>query len=776
MQKRIYLDEGHPFKYIFVFHASSSSSNLHVFAVFYPDSRVKIHVVDPSRDRRQLPRLQDTYISLKEKARGLKTTSKIVDYPDSLNFDTAHHTTDATAMKAISRELGTQDTHASIVIIAARKQQRYFEQGIEKLNNFPILLMPSNKAPHSLDGLSWQSHLVSRMLGRYLRLGDWLQSSIENSIYYDIPIGNVPADVSLFFIDVAFARRLMKQDILLWWSPGARPDLGGREHDGSAAQLADELVSPEFSTPGCYMNVCLSIQVRNLAVNSVLQAAMVNELEGAGGATAFDSVSHTLNDYTNGEAQSSITLGDAVLSPQTFAILKAMVKSWMLDTARSVDSPAGIAVSQFWRWISTPTANMFDLGMQRFVHGLMKKTFIQMLAEFKRLGSNIIHANFNQLLLLTSKPPGTAAAYATYITTAVSSHELFKHITLHTERFYDFLLYMDPSNQGALVCDDPLAIEGSEKASYASSWNIQSFLPHALQPYFHDAVKKFIIDMHNIRFKYNDAGRTPLRVLNATLTLGVQQDENKHKEQGAVRAYIETRLTRRMLSIVSKVAEMQRESLGDDDMKFPLLPGSYLQLTNQSLEFIKFTTAVFGLAKEYNIEVGLLKRTVLDLINVREFSDEAIFRNPCESFKLQMVMCPVCTFMRDFDFCRDIDLLEAPSKQWKCSECGSEYDRRAIERTMIDVVRRMELSTQVQDLKCVKCKRIKVDNLGLYCSCSGAMQWTVEKSDTKRKLRTVVNVAKVFHLTYLEVSDGFLSRFLVDKVPQSYAVQVLESW
>src|SRR5258706_4144456 len=211
-------------------------------------------------------------------------------------------------------------------------------------------------------------------------------------------------------------------------------------------------------------------------------------------------------------------------------------------------------------------------------------------------------------------------------------------------------------------------------------------------------------------------------------------------------------------------------------MRFPLLPGSYLQLTNQSLEFIKFTTAVFSLAKEYNIEVSLLKRTVLDLINVREFSEEAIFRNPCESFKLQMVICPVCTFMRDFDFCRDTDLLEAPSKQWKCSECGSEYDRRAIERTMIDVVRRMELNTQVQDLKCVKCKRIKVDNLGLYCSCSGAMQWTVEKADTKRKLRTIVNVAKVYHLTYLEVSDGFLSRFLVDKVPQSYAVQVLESW
>ena len=61
-------------------------------------------------------------------------------------------------------------------------------------------------------------------------------------------------------------------------------------------------------------------------------------------------------------------------------------------------------------------------------------------------------------------------------------------------------------------------------------------------------------------------------------------------------------------------------------------------------------------------------------------------------------------------------------------------------------------------------------DLWLYYSCSEAMQWTVEKADTKRKLMTVVNVA------FFEVSDGFLSGFLVDKFAQSYAVQAPESW
>jgi len=91
--------------------------------------------------------------------------------------------------------------------------------------------------------------------------------------------------------------------------------------------------------------------------------------------------------------------------------------------------------------------------------GFMRKMFIQKLAEFKRLGSHIIYADFSRILLATLKPPGTAHTYATSITTAVTSHELFRHMYLKIQRFYDFLLFMDSANMGGVVCEDPLTVD-----------------------------------------------------------------------------------------------------------------------------------------------------------------------------------------------------------------------------------------------------------------------------------------------------------------------------
>lgn len=55
------------------------------------------------------------------------------------------------------------------------------------------------------------------------------------------------------------------------------------------------------------------------------------------------------------------------------------------------------------------------------------------------------------ILLVTSKPPGMAHAYAVYITTAVRSLKLFQHIYMHTDQFYNFLVYLDPANVGGII-------------------------------------------------------------------------------------------------------------------------------------------------------------------------------------------------------------------------------------------------------------------------------------------------------------------------------------
>lgn len=779
-RKGSYLDHGRRFKYNFLFHACSSDNGVHVFALFGEGTAASVHIVDPASHRSGFSSLTDSYLSMVAQQRK-RQSETIINYPETLEFKVAYHSNDTTAMKAVSRELALKEYRSHILVLASRREFSYYEQGISSLSSMPVIRMASTSNSF-LDRLAWQRIAVQALLSHYLALGEWLHDSIKNSIYYDVPIGNTPFDQSLFFMDVAFARRLMKQDMVLWWSPGNKPDLGGREADSGAGALSEELISPESSKPGCYMNVCLMVEMRNLAVNSVLQSSLVNELEGSGGTTSFDSVSHTLNEYANGDSHANVTLGDSVLSPQTFFILKNLVKGWMLDKASGPDNPADLAIAYFWRWISSPSSHMYDLSVHRFIHGLMVKTFFQIQAEFRRLGSTVIYADFGQILLLTSKAPGNAAAYATYITAAVMSNELFKHIQLHTDRYYDFLLYLDSANQGGIVCLDPRAKEPSNTPCMTNTWNIQAFLPPAIQPHFHQEVSRFIVDLYRIRTKHSATSKTPMRVLDATYTSGVQPDEHFQQEQEEIRTYISHRLTRRLLSVVNKIVQRHRnvmmEDLPEEDYEFPLLPGSYLNFTNPALEFVKSLCEVFGLARDYSIEIGLMRRSLLDIVGVREFAEEAVWRMPCQTVKLSMVICHYCNSMRDFDFCRDADLMprssaSGTSYKWTCTTCETEYDRRAIERSMIDMVKRIEMAFQVQDLKCTKCRRIKVDNLNTFCECSGSVACTISKVEGRRKLRTIVNVADVHNLAMLKVSS---IRYSFRGLTQTSSLTRSKSW
>ncbi|KAH7890461.1 hypothetical protein F5I97DRAFT_33293 [Phlebopus sp. FC_14] len=756
LSRQTYLDSGRGGRYLFLYHACSHSAPIHVFALFLPNGSVKLHLVDPATRRQGIPRLQELYADLSKKRQDLYGDPAALQYPASCEFTTTYHSKDTTALKAISRELGLLENKSFVVIISSSKEQVYFDTWVPKLSRFPVLSMSKAKVPHSLDVFPWQIHVAQKMLQRYLSLGIWLDRSIALADYYDVPIGHIDGDQPLLLSDIGFARRLMQADVVLWWSPTERPDLGGREADN---RPVEELQNTEFITSGCYSNVCLEVTVRNLAVNSVLHSVAVNELEGSGGTTAFDSVSRTLNEYSGSEAPRDLALGESNVSAVMFGILKSMVRGWLLDKIQgNFESPATLAIDHFWRWISTSASHLYDPSIHRFIHGLMRKTFIQMLAEFKRLGSHIIYADFSRILLATSKPPGTAHAYATYIATAVTSHELFQHIYLKTERFYDFLLFMDSANFAGVVCEDPLAIGPPDELTIEMRWNIQIFLPPAIQDDFGSVIQYFLVELYKIRQKTNGGSRAPLRVLQNVAPDVTQRDSGKTNEMDATREFISRKLTRKLLRVIGIIQSKHRDSASDEELyhqfMFPIQPGSHLTLTNPVLEFAKFTCAVLGLAQDYQIEIGLLKRNLLDLVGVREFANEAIFRNPCEPLKLSNVPCKMCDGLRDFDFCRDPELmphhLDAGPPRWICGGCGGEYDRAAIEFELVRMVSSIERAFVQQDLRCTKCKQIRSNNMSRYCQCSAAYQLTVGKAEVRKKLRTILNVAIVHGLTRLK--------------------------
>jgi len=754
-----YLAGGQNSQFIFLYHATTSNNAVQVFATFYPNGNCRLHIIDPAVRRQAIPSLAETYAIFLEKQREVYGTSTSVAYPERLGFETIYHSNDITALKAISRELGLMEDKSYTLVLSSARDISYFERLVPKLSKFPVLTMSPAKNAHLLQGLPWQTNAALKLVKRYLSLGPWVDRMIALAEYYDVPIGHIEGDTPLFLADISFARRLVQQDTVLWWSPSDQPDLGGLENDIASFE---ELPRTDFVSPGVYTNVCLEVAVRNLAVNSVLQSVLVNELEGSGGTTAFDSVSHTIDEYKNGDSQRDITFGGSQVSSQTFSILKNLLKGWLLDKIQDEgQSPATLVIDHFWRWITSKASQLYDPSLHRFIHSLMRKTFIQLLAEFKRLGSHVVYADFSTILLATSKPPGTAHAYATYITTAVTSHELFQHIYLNTNKFYDFLVYMDRANMGGVVCEDPLAVEPPAELSMEMPWNICNFLPPAIHKDFNNVVQYFIIEMMAIKKKVNEMKRVPLRPIQPEGPEGTQQvDATKSAEGTMVVEFIARKLTRKMLRTVGSIFERQQDDVmnpdSDGSFEFPTLPGGHLHMTNPALEFVKFTCAVFSLAKDYRVEIGLLKRSLLELIGVKEFANEAAYRNPCEPLKLPNVPCRHCDVLRDFDFCRDQDLLPSnldASQRWTCANCGGEYDKVAIEFALIDMVRSLERRFARQDLRCGKCQQIHADNVSKYCGCSGAYQLTLNKADARKTLKTIVNVAISHKLMRLKVSS-----------------------
>lgn len=59
-----------------------------------------------------------------------------------------------------------------------------------------------------------------------------------------------------------------------------------------------------------------------------------------------------------------------------------------------------------------------------------------------------------------------------------------------------------------------------------------------------------------------------------------------------------------------------------------------------------------------------MRRDLLRLIEVGEFSEAAQFRDPCRSYVLPEVICRNCNFCRDLDLCKDPALSQVQPLSW----------------------------------------------------------------------------------------------------------------
>ena len=195
---------------------------------------------------------------------------------------------------------------------------------------------------------------------------------------------------------------------------------------------------------------------------------------------------------------------------------------------------------------------------------------------------------------------------------------------------------------------------------------------------------------------------------------------------------------------------------------FPILPGSHLNLTNPSLEFVKNVMQVLKLDSSVELEVNILNRSLLSQIGIQEYDRVTQWRNPCADFILPDVFCAECHESRDLNLCvlPPIGDEDNMRMEWHCEDCGRPYDKQKMEWRLVNYAQRKSVQYQLQDLRCTKTQSVATRCLSKQSDCSAPLMLDISRKDIRLQLVTLRNLAEFHELDWLlETTTSLLNNF-----------------
>lgn len=740
--------ESSPLAYIYISHITAGDRQ--IFGLFSTTSdQAYVVILQKGRDSgSDLPNITRMYSELLAKRAEEAAGTNWQDcfkYSEKITFKITQVTTRRKAHLEIAdvvRKLRKDESRPQMMVIQS-SQHNLLVHDVPILGEFPVLPLKYDASDSSLPPLGWQAVVARRLVGHYLGLGSWILHLTALARYGDVPLCNLERDDPRFLIDIAYARRLQANGVVLWWSPDPRPDHAGYEKDDITGSL-ETVKMPSINNPGTFSSVCIDLDIRNLTINTILTSSLINELEG--------SESISFNPTADG---SEILASENGFANAGVLVLREMVKAWWAEACKG-STMADVLVQHLVRWVENPDSFMYDRALHYYVQMMSRKAFQQLMSDFRRVGSQVIFASANRLILQTTKAEvGNAYAYSQYIIKSIKSKSLFHFIDLEIKEYWDYLVWYDEFNYGGRACQ-VVAESEEQDLETIMHWQMATFLPVRLQPIFQDWVIEFIQLMHKLKRPENNDPDSTLRL--------TQLPHRKQEPDGETQIILGKVFEKPMKKVVVGLINQQKRELMHpelaEDYSFPSLPGSHLPLRNPILELVKSIMQVLSLDKNITLEARLLRKELLALFEIREFSKEGTFTNPSESLKLPQVSCDSCTMTRDLDLCRDEDLFSSSSgenggQSWQCGFCNTEYDRVSIEERLLAMVEGWTTEWACQDLKCERCGALRVNDFMEHCTCSGGWKEVLSRDEIVRKMAVMKRVAKYYGLRMLgNVVDG----------------------
>ncbi|EER23247.1 DNA polymerase epsilon, catalytic subunit A, putative [Coccidioides posadasii C735 delta SOWgp] len=750
------------FEFVFVYHIVSGDRQ--IFSVF-STRRDEAHIVifSKQRDGQGFPNVDKIYAnSLRRRIEegNNENWQQVFEYQHALHFRTMQVTAKRKAHLEVGdllRKFRNESSYPTLIVLQSLHKQQLLHE-VSAFKDFPVLSLRSDPSDNELPRLGWQPFVAKQIVMHYLALDSWISHLIEFARYGDIPLCNLERDDPKFLIDIAYARRLEQNNVVLWWSPNPLPDHAGYEKD-NINSLIQKVDMPTINNPGAYSSVCIDLDVRNLAINTILTSSLINDLEGSE-SVLLNPSAPTGQEVSDG---TGVLYSDTAFSSAGIVVLRDMVKAWWAEACQG-KVMADVMVQHLIRWVESPDCNLYDRALHQYVQMMSKKALQQLMGDFRRVGSSVIFASPNRLLLQTTKTEvGNAYAYSQYILKSIKSKPLFNFLDLEIKEYWEYLLWYDEFNYGGKACHEVVE-SNSQELETIMHWQMGGFLPSPLQPVFNDWVVEYIEIMHGLKksnksLDSDESRPTQIQFKSMTETEGI--DVTNVLSESYSKA-----LKRQIVGLIRRQRDEMLHPELVSDYDFPTLPGAFWHDTkrerNPTLELVKYLTHVLSLSKHTSLEVRILRRELLALFDIKEFSDAGKFENPSASLKLPQLICNHCTMSRDLDLCRDGDLLpeeggSAASKAWCCLYCGTEYDRLALEERMIGEVQGIVVEWQTQDLKCEKCGGLMVNPLMEHCSCGGRWTTMLDRRAAERKVRIFKSVAEFYGLKMLTiVTNGVL--------------------
>ncbi|KAL8740732.1 MAG: hypothetical protein Q9190_006593, partial [Brigantiaea leucoxantha] len=483
--------------FIYLYHLVAGERQ--IFGIFSTvKDEARIVVLNKSKDSSTLPNVEKTYSDLLRRrleANGGDAWQNVFEYQSRLRFKSSQVTTKRKAYLELSdaiKRLRADESKPTLLVVQSPHRKLLVNQ-ISALNELPLIPLKPEPADNHLPPLGWQGLVAKRLVTRYLTVGSWISHLIELARYGDIPLCNLERDDPSFLIDVAYARRLQRSNVVLWWSGSPLPDHAGYEKDHAWGSM-EKVDMSAINNPGTYSSVCIELDVRNLTINTLLTSSLIDELEGAD-SIAFNPAAPPEEELSNGIGA---LYSDTAFASAGVKVLREMVKAWWTEACKG-SGMADIMMQHLVRWVSSSESFLYDRMLHHYVQIMSRKAFQQLMTDFRRVGSHVVFANATRLLLQTTKAEvGNAYAYSQYVLKSIKAKPLFHFLDIDIKEYWDYLVWYDEFNYGGKACQEIIEAE-AQTLDTIMHWQLATFLPPAYQPIFHDWVVEFIEMMHTLK-------------------------------------------------------------------------------------------------------------------------------------------------------------------------------------------------------------------------------------------------------------------------------------